>query len=214
MKSLNLNQPLLLLLVGLPGAGKSFFARQFSLTFGAPLVSHNRIRHELFEDPNHNKIEEDLIERLATAQLEELLKTRRTIIIDGGCNAKTDRQAIIAQAKEAGYDKLIIWVQTDPATCRQRSLKRGKERPEDLMTAALTPDQFDSFAKKFTAPLKEDHIVISGKHVYATQAKIVLRKLAAPHQAEAQKIHAAEVQTAARQTPAVGRVPVRRAIIS
>ena len=47
MKSLSLAKPLVLVVIGLPGAGKSFFARQFSETFGAPMVSGDRIRHVL-----------------------------------------------------------------------------------------------------------------------------------------------------------------------
>ncbi|MBO9600754.1 MAG: hypothetical protein J7559_23390, partial [Cohnella sp.] len=44
-----------------------------------------------------------------------------------------------------------------------------------------TAEQHDAAVRRFSAPHStEKPIVISGKHTYATQAKMVLRKLAEP----------------------------------
>src|SRR5687767_12002913 len=128
MKSLTLAKPLVIMMVGVPGAGKSFFARRFSETFGAPVVSSNRLYHELFAQPQFSSQENQLVQRLAEYQVEELLKTKRTFIIDGGCNAKTDRQQLRQLAKAAGYDSLIVWVQVNAPTAEARALKRSSRR--------------------------------------------------------------------------------------
>jgi hypothetical protein len=44
-------------------------------------------------------------------------------------------------------------------------------------------------SKKFTPPILENYTVISGKHTYASQAKNILRKLAAPREAKANEAH-------------------------
>ena len=48
MEALTLSSPMIIEVVGLPGSGKSFFANQFANTFGAALVSQDKIRWTLF----------------------------------------------------------------------------------------------------------------------------------------------------------------------
>jgi len=50
MKPLSLSKPHVIVTVGIPGSGKSFFAEHFAATFKAPLISGERIRKELFGD--------------------------------------------------------------------------------------------------------------------------------------------------------------------
>ncbi len=167
MKSLSLARPHILILVGVPGAGKSFFAEHFSETFGAPLISWNHLRYALFNDPTYSEDEDAIIDRVAMLQLDELIKTQTTLVYDGGTGTQAWRQDIVRAAKKAGYDVLYVWVQTDAATAEIRSLKQH-----------VPPQVFERKTKKFT-PLKsnDNHVVISGKHTYASQLKIVLRRL-------------------------------------
>ncbi|MBI3889304.1 hypothetical protein HY312_01855 [Candidatus Saccharibacteria bacterium] len=41
MKSLNLTKPHLIVVVGIPGAGKTYFGQQFSTTFNAPYLKYD-----------------------------------------------------------------------------------------------------------------------------------------------------------------------------
>lgn len=201
MKSLSLGQqPIMMLVVGMPGAGKSFFAKRFSETFGAPVVGFDRIRAELFAEPQFSPDENDLVNRLAAYQIEELLKTKRTFMIDGGCNAKTDRLRLGQIAKKAGYTPLVVWVQTHESTAKNRATKRSSRRADDQYNASLTPEQFEAFKRKFTSPVTENYVVISGMHTYGTQAKAVLRKLVAGREAEASAAHTTENKAQLQKT--------------
>jgi len=183
MKSLSLSRPLVLLIIGVPGSGKSFFARQFAETFSAPLVNHDYIRSQIFEDPQYSKAEESIVQDIGLQQVEELLKTQKTFIIDGYLNARTERQAIQKLATERDYGTLTVWVQTDEPTSRQRATRRNPKRQGDIYDTSLTSEQFESQAKRLTPPApQESFVVISGKHTYATQAKIILKKLVAPRE--------------------------------
>lgn len=184
MKSLNLTQPLVIMVIGKPGAGKSFFARQFAEMFGAPIVSLDQIQDTLsVEDPYKAEVQA-VINKIANIQIDELLKTNKSILVDGGRDAKTERLRLNKSAKKAGYDSLIIWVQTDEATCKQRATKRNKSSEGEL-SAIMSIEEFEAQAKQLTPPVREDHVVVSGRHTFSTQAKTVLRRLTIPREVPA-----------------------------
>jgi len=165
MKPLKLSQPYLIAMVGIPGSGKSFFADHFAKTFNASIVSGEII--------NSNTISQIAASEVSSYVLRELFKSNSTIIYDKDLKRRGDRQELSRLAKQAGYETLFVWVQTDTAAAKSRFVKSHKI---DKSTAA---DLFENEYRKFTAPNSlEKHIVISGKHTYASQLKIVLTKLA------------------------------------
>lgn len=175
MKSLSLSKPHVIIMVGIPGSGKSFFAEHFADTFNAPLISSGRIRQELFEESTYDSDELITIRRISDYMLEELLKTNRTIIFEGTADTRTDRQEIAKRARSAGYEPLFVWVQTESTTAKLRVQKALKGK------TTIKPDQFDMTIKRFSAPhASEKAVVISGKHTYASQLKIVLKRLVEP----------------------------------
>lgn len=166
--------PHLVVMVGIPGSGKSFFAEHFASTFNAPIVSSHTILHALVQTPTFSVSEQAAVQRVSIYTLEELLKTGQTIVYDSSSNARTDRQELVKKAKTAGYDTLFVWVQTESATARLRATKRTKDKKN-----SLSEEQFSNFVKHFTVPsATEKAVVISGKHTYASQLKIVLSRLA------------------------------------
>ena len=179
-RTLFINQPYLILLVGIPGSGKTFFAEKFAETFSTPLINLNDLRFELFEQPDFSKNEENYLERISHALLPELMRSRRAIMIEGGLEARSDRAAYRQIANAHGYNTVVVWVQNTENTARIRSIRKTKVAPRKYN---LTVEQFDTMVKRFTAPNgRENPVVISGNHTFSTQAKSVLRRLTNPHQ--------------------------------
>lgn len=149
-------------MVGIPGSGKSFFAKQFSDTFNAPLITVNDIL-PLSRD-------EQSADVLAHSQLDELLKTKLSLVIEIDTATRTARRELASKLRTAGYKPLIVWVQTDPDTAFQRHRRNGQDA-----------ESFDGQVRRFSAPHPSEHpIVLSGKHTFATQAKVILKHLSAP----------------------------------
>lgn len=172
MKSLTLNQPHVIVMVGVPGSGKSFFAEKFAETFRAPYVCRDHINSLI------NNIA--ISDALALQQFTELLKTRHTLIIEGPATTRSERNELAHLAHKAGYETLFVWVQTDPATAKLRSIKPQK----DSTYRTLSSDEYDARLQRFSTPqATEKTVVISGKHTYATQARAVLKKLSNPRAA-------------------------------
>ena len=168
MKSLSLSRPHLLITVGIPGSGKSFFAERFAGTFTAPYVDYSVV----FEMANHNSHTSDIF---AGYMLKELFKTNQSIVFDGPSSTRAERTALKELAESHGYTCLFIWVQTDPATAKARFIKSGR-----TIGRHFTASQHDALIRQFEIPTGKEHpsVVISGKHTYATQAKAVLTNLA------------------------------------
>lgn len=199
MKSLSLTKPHVIILIGIPGSGKTFFAQQFAETFNAPYIHLEQILRLSGTSATAAR-------KLADYQLRELLKTKQSIIIEGLVETRVERTALMRTLESAGYGLLLVWVQTDPVTAQQRATKRGNGKTNHI----LTLDQFDRLSKRFVAPSSvEPSLVISGKHTYASQARVVLKKLSAPR---IEQPTPTTTPTASRHKPELNVASVRRDI--
>lgn len=147
-------------MVGIPGSGKTQFAKQFSETFNAPILEAEHVTSHARDGQAATK--------LIYAFVAELLKTKQSIVIDGIGSSRKDRMELNKLLRDHGYEPLLVWVQTDTDTAKQRVAKSGKTLNTSL----------DHAAAVFSAPHPtEKPLVISGKHTYATQARTVLKRL-------------------------------------
>lgn len=166
MKSLSLNKPHIIVMVGIPGSGKSFFAEKFAETFHAPYISRDKIA-TLVPDT-------EIADKITLLQLSEFLKTKQSVIIEGPTLTRSERSEIAKLARRGGYECMLVWVQTHPDTARMRSLKSAK----GTIQSVRTPSDFDQQIQRFNAPTaQEKPVVISGMHTYATQARAILKRL-------------------------------------
>lgn len=169
------------MMVGIPGAGKSFFARQFSEMFSSPLISYDQIYSLLFVEPEFNKDEEIVVETLCDIQCRQLFMTGKSFIIDGGLGTRVSRHTVEQLARKYGFTTLVVWVQTDIPTAQLRSMKRSNRRQDDQYNTSLSAEVFDKATRRLNPPSqREKYIVVSGKHTFSSQAKVVLQSIVAP----------------------------------
>ncbi len=161
-------------MVGIPGARKSFFAERFAETFRSPLVSYDKICQLVNGSLTDPKLKSAVCAQITNYMLDEFLKAGQTIIYDGTSTLRGERDGLVRRANTAGYSPILIWVQTEAASAKKRALKGTDSK------IPLTAEQFDAVLKRFSPPNHEKHIVISGKHTYASQMKIVLKYLVEP----------------------------------
>ncbi|RWZ78720.1 MAG: hypothetical protein EOT05_03155 [Candidatus Microsaccharimonas sossegonensis] len=165
MKPLTPNTPHVIIMVGIPGSGKTTFAEHFSKTFDAPYINAGMISNMIGSDV-------DTTEKITKLLFDELLKTHTTLIYEGSTYLRTQRMALANMLTKAGYKPLLVWVQTDPSESKHRATKKQRG------VSSLTSKQFDAAYTKFQHPSEiEKPVVISGKHTYPTQLKTVLRRL-------------------------------------
>lgn len=203
MKTLQLTPPLLIIVMGYPGSGKTFFSRQFSDEYKLPIISEDRIRYELFEKPAFSKEEDEIIVRMQLAQLEEIMKTGSSLIFEGSSASYKERRTVTSIAHKAGYRCLVVWLQTDIATSSQRAAHRDKRNLDSKYSFNIDIATFERLKDSLDRPNeREESVVISGKHAYKSQSLTVLRKITSLYsEALIKNARSAPSSPQQRQTP-------------
>lgn len=177
MTKLVLNKPLVVLMYGFPGAGKTAFARQMADSLGVAHLEADRIRAEIFESPRFDKRENDLINHLMDYMTEEFLRAGVSVLYDGDAGRLGRRRNLRDLARKAKANHALIWLQIDLESAFARAHNRDKRKTDDRFAHQLDRTSFESQINSFQNPSNEDYIVISGKHTFNTQRSAVMKKL-------------------------------------
>jgi predicted kinase len=172
------NKPMLILLYGFPGAGKTHFAHNMTRYMNCAHVHSDRIRHELFEEPRHDKQEDQIIAHLMNYMAEEFLNAGISVIYDTTMSRKTDRNTMRELARKKQAKTLLVWFQIDPDTSYARLRKRDRRKIEDKYAQKYNEVTFREYASKMQHPEPtEDYVVVSGKHTIDSQRSSLTKKL-------------------------------------
>jgi predicted kinase len=172
------NKPVLVLLYGFPGAGKTYFANNLTDSLDCAHVHNDRIRHELFDEPRYDEQEEDIIKHLMDYMTEEFLNAGISVVYDAPMSRKSERHSARELARKKHAKTLLVWFQLDPDTAFSRLRKRDRRKSEDKYAIDYSEDDFRRYASKMQHPEPtEDYVVVSGKHTYGSQRSSMFKKL-------------------------------------
>ena len=154
-------KPRALLVFGAPCSGKTTFCEKFAKKFGLAFYD----LHELKEKYGFSR-------KNLLVILEQILKTKQTILIEGELETEKEREEVRNLLRSKGYDPSLIWIQTDVSTIRSRLKLRYKN-------LAKAKEIYDKAVNSIEAPTEiEKPIILSGKHTFETQTKHVVSGLA------------------------------------
>lgn len=165
MKQLHVSTPHCLIVTGLPGSGKTTFARAFADAFGAPFFDTLAMRSYINEDFPADDFIDEIIN--------QVLRTKSTIVVETSTGSRVERQELAKRAKTRGYTPLVVWVQTESSIAQKRSTVSTRNH-----TAYYTPEEFEKSVRRFTPPNNtEPTLVISGMHTQPSQLRVVLKRI-------------------------------------
>lgn len=177
-QKMRLEKPILIMLYGFPGAGKTHFSHNLVNDLDAAHIHGDRIRNELFEDPRYDAQEDAIVKQLMTYMAEEFLNAGVSVIFDANAMRKTQRHEIREIARKKKAKTLLVWFQMDPDTAFQRLKNRDRRTADDKYAVEYTPETFKQIASRMQHPLTtEDFVVVSGKHTYNSQRSVFFHKL-------------------------------------
>lgn len=172
------SKPFLLLFYGYPGAGKTYFARQFCANVQAAHLQADRIRGELFEQPRYDQQENNVVSQLMDYMTQEFLSAGLSVAYDVNAMRVKQRRALYSMAYAYRAQPLLVWFQMDSDTAFARNIKRDRRRADDKYAAALDRTTFEDVVTHMQNPVaSEDYAVVSGKHLFKMQQSAVISKL-------------------------------------
>jgi hypothetical protein len=117
--------PVLFLLSGLPGAGKSTFARGLAARTGALVLESDRLRALLFCTPVHSQRESSLLFSAMRAAASELLRRGHAVIIDATNVGEADRQPFYRLARRQQVPLSVVLLEAPEPVIESRLALRS-----------------------------------------------------------------------------------------
>jgi predicted kinase len=134
--------PRFVMMCGLPGSGKSYYAKQLAEKENFVICSSDALRQELYGDINDQSHNEKVFQELHK-RIKENLKAGKNVIYDA-CNISSkQRKAFIAELGKIDCQKECIIVASPYEDC----LKSNQERDRTIPTNAIT-----TMYKNWTTP--------------------------------------------------------------
>ncbi len=170
-------RPLLIMMYGFPGSGKSIFARQLTDHLQIAHIQGDRIRHELFSEPRYDKQENAVVTQLMNYMAEEFLSAGVSVVYDDSMHRASSRLALRDMARRKHAIPLLVWFQVDADTSFMRLSKRDRRRIEDKYARDYSEQEYAKLLGTMQNPNNEDFIVVSGKHTFVSQRSAVFKRL-------------------------------------
>jgi len=150
-----------LLVFGAPCSGKTTFAEKFGKKFGLAYYDFDELKEK------YGFSRKDIL-----VILEQIMKTKQTIVVEGGLATEKERLEMRNLLRKGGYEPSLIWIQTDIATIRSRMKSKYK-------SVTKAKEFYDAAVDAIEAPAENERaIILSGKHTFETQSKHVITGLA------------------------------------
>lgn len=178
MAKVSITKPVMVMMYGFPGSGKSYFGRQLAGLIGGAHIHSERIRHELFESPRYDEPENEIIENIANYMAQEFFDAGISVIYDLDMSKLARRREARDFARKHKALPLLVWLQIDADSAFARLKQRDRRKADDKYAKDYTKETFDKVASGMqNLQSTEDYMVISGKHNFNTQRNAAVKRL-------------------------------------
>ena len=167
--------PVLLMLSGLPGAGKTYLARRILQRVPFVMLESDRVRKALFPEPTYEGWESSLVHRACHIVAERLLKRGVGVLYDATNLVKFHRRFAYRIASKLRVQLVVVRVVAPPEVIRER-LRLREENPDPNDASDADWAIYERMAPQ-EEPIERDHLVVdTSKDIDEAVAK-VLRQL-------------------------------------
>ena len=126
----------LLMLVGLPGSGKTTFARSLASLHPFLVLESDRLRKTLVPKPEYSADEHSRVFRASHRLIDEFLDSGYQVLLDATNLGQRNRRPVIAISRKHGIPLAIVVVTAPPEVIRRRLLEREAGNDPDTWSDA------------------------------------------------------------------------------
>lgn len=116
--------PVLVVVSGLPGTGKSYFSRRLAQNLPSAILESDALRRQLFRVPDYSAPESQRLFAACHRLIEELLRSGITVIFDATNLVEQHRERLYRICDMLRLRLIIVWVKAPRDVVRQRLQNR------------------------------------------------------------------------------------------
>lgn len=135
---------MIVVVLGLPGSGKSFFASRLAEKLKAPYISSDKVRIEMKIKGKYRFEDKLLVYDEMKRQADQALKENKTIVIDGSFYRHEMRNLFISLAEIHHSQVRFIEITAHETTIKERLKKPRKESEANFEVYQLIKKQFEA----------------------------------------------------------------------
>jgi len=142
---------MVVIVFGLPGSGKSFFASRLAEKIHAEYVNSDRVRKELFEKRDYSDEEKKAVYRKMLESMNEAIDLNQDLVLDATFHKKETRDLFVNEMSKK-ESLFFIEVQADESTIRERLKEKRPYSEADY-------DVYKKISQK-NEPLATPHLIL------------------------------------------------------
>lgn len=173
-----MTQPVLFMMLGYPGAGKTTAAHILQKLTGAVHVWADHERREQFLDPTYSHEENLQLYDLLNDRTNQLLTQGKSVIYDTNFKFAEDRQKLRAMADAAGAQAVVVWLTTDKNLARERATNHRLEGYHTRKLGNMTADDFERLSSNLQEPAPNETVIkLDGRNLSEDKVEKALESL-------------------------------------
>lgn len=137
------SKKMIIIVFGLPGTGKSFFARRLATAVDAAYYNTDLVREQMQKKGKYSVDDKEKVYDALAHLVKESIKTHQYVIADGTFSKNKYRQPLNKVAKEQNTDLCWIRTQADDATIRARVSKQREHSEADYAVYQKVKAEFE-----------------------------------------------------------------------
>lgn len=171
------DHPALLVVVGLPGTGKSYFCRLLVSRLPLVRLESDALRRLLFGTPTYSALESQRLFAACHRVIKGLLASRRWVVLDATNLRESHRRTLYAIAQRQGARLLVVRLWAPHQVVRQRLLARAQGAdPEDHSEADYAVYQR---LRRRMDPVHGHHLVVDTSQDLEPALALIAREMRA-----------------------------------
>ncbi len=134
---------MVIIVFGLPGTGKSYFARHLSQEIDAVYLSTDEVRLHMKKQGRYDEKDKQLVYDRLEEMMSEHLKKGETVIIDGTFHEQRRRDQFSGKAHELRQPIFFIEMQSREETVKERVEQKREYSEADYSVYKMILDKFE-----------------------------------------------------------------------
>lgn len=144
--------PMVVIVVGLPGTGKSYFASTLSRLLNAEYINSDRLRKELFQKRSYTEKEKEAVYKAMLERTGKALHENTNIVIDGTFYKDKIRKMFLDEFKDRS-GIFFIEIIANENLVHQRLQNKRADSEADFEVYKMIKQQWE--------PLSEPHLILN-----------------------------------------------------